>query len=119
MANYVTCVNKDMTLEQLASALLTKTEDGEIAIRTMIVDACDENAIDCTTNSIPLTVNIARAIGINSCGKPALRLGMTPESLANALNLVSYADETAANTALAAGLLYYNQALSAIMITTA
>lgn len=121
MPNFITCANKDLTPEQLMAALLTKTAGlgGEVAIRTMLVPACELDAIDCTTNSLPLKTNLSKAIGINSCGKPALRLGIKAADLALSIGAVSYADLTAANTALAAGVIFYNTALAKLDITTA
>lgn len=119
MVDYIDCTKKDLTLEQLMAALLTKDDDGSVAIRTMIVDACSEDAIDCSKAALPLKSNLAKAIGINGCGKPALRLGITPSDLAAAFGAVAYADLTAANTALAAGVIFYNTALAKLDITTA
>jgi len=119
MTAFVNCINKDLTPEQLMGALLTKTSTGEVAIRTMIVDACAEEAIDCVTNSLPIKTNLAKAIGVNSCGKPAVRLGIKPADLAAAFGAVAYANLAAANTALATGVIFYNTATSKLDITTA
>lgn len=119
MADYLDCIKKDLTPEQLMAALLTKDEDGAVAIRTMLVNACSEDAIDCNKGGLPLKANLAKAIGVNGCGKPALRLGIKPAELAAAFGAVSYANLTAANTALAAGVIFYNTALEKLDITTA
>lgn len=119
MAEFINCTNKDLTPEQLMGALLTKTATGEVAIRTMIVNACALDAIDCVTNSVPIKTNLGKLIGVNSCGKPAVRLGIKPADLAAAFGAVAYADLTAANTALAAGIIFYNTALAKLDITTA
>lgn len=118
MTNFVSCLNKDLTPEQLIGALLTKTSGGELALRTMIVDACALDAISCG-NSIPMEANLGKTIGVNSCGKPAIRLGIKPADLAAAFGAVEYADLTAANAALAAGVIFYNAALAKLDITTA
>lgn len=119
MSNYLDCANKILTPEQLISALLTKNSAGEGAIRVMLTNACTENAIDCSNGALPLQTNLAKAIGVSSCGKPALRLGITPTVLAAHFGAVAYADLTAANTALALGVIFYNTALAKLDITTA
>lgn len=119
MSNFLTCATKDLTADQLLAMLLTKNAAGEVAIRTMITNACANNAIDCANGGIPVGANLSRAIGVASCGLPALRLGIKPADLAAAFGAVAYADLTAANTALAAGVIFYNTALSKLDITTA
>jgi len=119
MTDFLSCATKDLTADQLMSMLLTKNAAGEVAIRTMLTDACAENAIDCATSGIPVGTSLAKAIGVASCGKPALRLGIKPADLAAAFGAVAYADLTAANTALAAGVVFYNTALGKLDITTA
>jgi hypothetical protein len=119
MSEFLSCANKDLTPEQLIGALLTKNEDGEIAIRTMLVDACEENAIDCTTNALPIKTLLAKAIGVNDCSKPALRLGVTPSALAAHLGVPTYDNLTAANVALTAGAIFYNTALTKLDVATA
>ena len=76
MADLFDCDNKVMTPEQLLAALITKTTDGAWAIRTMQVEACELDAIDCNNNSLPPFEVIKKCIGINDCGKPALRLAL-------------------------------------------
>lgn len=119
MAEFISCATKDLTADQLLAMLLTKNAAGEVAIRSMITDACATNAIDCATSGIPVGSNLAKAVGISSCGKPALRLGIKPADLALAFGAVAYADLTAANTALAAGVIFFNTALGKLDITTA
>jgi hypothetical protein len=82
MSDFITCTNKDITPEQLVNALLTKTATGDWALRTMQVEACATDAIDCD-NKHPLTLFdvLKRVVGINECGKPAIRLAIgTDES---------------------------------------
>lgn len=119
MSNFLSCATKDLTADQLLAMLLTKNAAGEVAIRTMLTDACATNAIDCATSGIPVGASIANAIGIASCGKPALRLGIKPADLALAFGALAYADLTAANAALSAGVIFYNTALGKLDITTA
>lgn len=120
MSDFLDCGNANITLEQALSAIMTKTSTGDIAVRTMIVEACATDAIDCSNNAIPLDQLLKSAIGIDAgCSKPALRLGLKREALANAIGAVSYADLTAANTALAAGVIFFNVALAKLDITTA
>lgn len=104
MADFTTCDISHLPLEKLIPALLTKTENGEWAIRTMTVDACAENAIDCNLSALPLDVAIKKCIGIDPiCGKPALRL-------ASAYAVGTYANDAAAAAATPAvpvGGIYY------------
>ena len=75
MANHISCVNKDLTPEQLIKALVTKDANGDFAIRTMYVTACAYDAIDCSNSQIPMFDVLKQCIGIHpTCGKPALRL---------------------------------------------
>lgn len=118
MADYIDCTKKDLTPEQLMAALLTKDADGNVAIRTMLVDACAEDAIDCSKAALPLKANLSKAIGVNDCGKPALRLGITVEALTTHLGL-AFVDNGTAKTALgSAGFTYYDTTLNAWAITT-
>lgn len=120
MADLINCVTKDLTMEQLISMLVTKTTGGEFALRTMVVEACALDAIDCVNHgAYTPEIIFQKLIGVSACGKPALRLGATPEAMANALGIPSYADLTAANTALAAGEIYYDIAIGKPRITTA
>lgn len=119
MADLITCGNNNITLEQAIGACMTKTSGGDVAIRAMFVDACATDAIDCSNNALPLDQLLKSSIGIASCGKPALRLGVKPADLAAAFGAVAYADLTAANTALAAGIIFFNTALGKLDITTA
>lgn len=81
MPNFITCDNADITPAELLSALATKTAAGDWALRTMEVTACAEDAIDCnTTNLTPFEI-LKNMVGINECGKPAIRLAIgTPEA---------------------------------------
>lgn len=74
--DFLNCGNKDLTPEQLVAALLTKDADGNFALRTMEVDACAEDAINCANGSLPIKANLAKTIGITACGKPALRIAV-------------------------------------------
>lgn len=53
--------------------IFTTDENGNVAIRTMNVVGCEEDALSCDD---PRTFEelLAQAIGTNECGKPALRL---------------------------------------------
>ncbi len=118
MADYLDCTKKDLTMEQLMSSLLTKNADGEVAVRIMFTDACAENAIDCNKGGLPLNSNLSKAIGVNDCGKAALRLGVTVEALATHLGL-AFASNAEAKTSLGnAGFTYYDTTLNAWAITT-
>jgi len=119
MADFTSCANSQLTFEQLLSALITKTAGGDKALRVMLVDACTLDAVDCSNNSIDADSLLKASIGIASCGKPAIRLGIKPVDLASAFGAASYADLTAANTALSAGVIFYNIALAKLDITTA
>lgn len=98
---------------------MTETTAGDVAVRTMFVDACANDAIDCNNNTLTKDQLLKSAIGITSCGKPALRLGVKPADLAAAFGAVAYANLTAANTALAAGVIFFNTELGKLDITTA
>jgi len=119
MSDFFDCNNNHITLEQALGACLTETSTGDVAVRAMFVDACATDAIDCSNNDIPLDQLLKSTIGIASCGKPALRLGVKPADLAAAFGAVAYADLTAANTALASGIIFFNTALGKLDITTA
>lgn len=119
MSNFITCNNNTLTPEQILAALLTKDADGNVAIRTMLANACSENAIDCTKNALPLNANLLKAVGISRCGKPALRLGISPQAVALFLGVVSYPNLTTANVSESAGVIFFNVALAKLDITTA
>ena len=78
MPEFITCNNNTLTIEELLSALVTKTSEGDWALRTMEVTACAEDAIDC--NALPEERTpfgiLKKVIGINECGKPAIRLAI-------------------------------------------
>lgn len=76
MSDLINCTNNILTPEQLFAALLTKTDSGDFALRTMQVEACAEDAIDCNNNAVPLFDQFKKVIGINECGKPAIRLAI-------------------------------------------
>lgn len=74
--DFLDCNNKNLTPEQLLSALVTKTATGEWALRTMQVEACELDAIDCSNKTLDSFDILKKVIGINDCGKPAIRLGI-------------------------------------------
>lgn len=76
MPDFFDCNNKNLTVEQLLSALVTKTPTGEWALRTMEVEACELDAIDCSNKTLEPFEILKKVIGINDCGKPAIRLGI-------------------------------------------
>jgi hypothetical protein len=107
MADYITCAIKDLSPEALASALLTKNSSGEFAVRVMFVDACSDDAIDCSNNSFSKEHNHKMSIGISECGKPALRLALPRGSFLN--DIESFADDAAAAAgSVPVGAIYYN-----------
>ena len=119
MPNFLDCTNNSITLEQALAACMTKTSNGDKAVRIMVVDACANDAVDCSNSALTVDQLLKSAIGLASCGKPALRLGIKPVDLAAAFGAASYANLTAANAALAAGVIFYNVALARLDITTA
>lgn len=119
MVELIDCDNNHITFEQALGACMTKTTGGNFAVRTMFVDACALDAIGCNNNAIPLEQLLKSSIGIASCGKPALRLGVKPADLAAAFGATAYTNLTTANTALAAGVIFFNTALGKLDITTA
>lgn len=108
MPDYVSCNINQLTDEQLIAALLTKDEEGNFAIRTTFVDACEEDAIDCATNMLPIGTQLRKCIGVDPvCGKPALRLANTKAAQLNALE--DYANDAAAALGgVPVGGLYYD-----------
>lgn len=118
MSDFMTCGNASITLEQALSAIMTKTSTGDISVRTMLVEACATDAIDCSNNAVPLDQLLKSAIGIDAgCAKPALRLGITVEALATHLGL-AFASNAAAKAALGGGgFTYYDTTLNAWGIT--
>lgn len=74
MSDFITCENNQITDEQLVAALLTQDTSGNWALRTMIVDACAEDALDCNTKDMTLSQMLRKCVGVNDCGKPAIRL---------------------------------------------
>lgn len=116
--DFLSCENAHLTTEQVMSALVTKTSEGDWGIRTMLVEACSENAVDCSNNAIPFDTQFKKCIGISAeCSLPALRLGISKEALATHLGL-AYANNAAAKTALgAAGFQFYNTTTNAWAIT--
>lgn len=99
MSDFITCDNNQLTDDQLFAALVTKDSSGNFALRTMVVDACEEDAIDCSNNTLPIGVIKRKLIGINDCGKPALRIASPVPSFAN--------DSAAASGGIPVGGLYY------------
>lgn len=94
MSNFISCAVKDMTPEQLASALLTKNAAGEMAIRVMFIDGCSSDAIDCNNSNLTAEQKDKLTIGISECGKPALRLALPKGTFLN--NILTFANDTAA-----------------------
>lgn len=108
--NYISCVLKDLTPEALASAMLTKNTDGEIAIRVVFIDADATDGVEC---GIPLNKESAHkaTIGLSEGSKPALRLALPKGSFLN--NIATYADDAAAAVGgLAVGDIYFNSTTS-------
>lgn len=109
MSDFITCDNNSLSDEQLMAALLTKNSDGEWAFRTMFVDACEDDAIDCNSGPVTLQEISRKVIGIDPiCGKPAIRLANT--RAAEIQNLREYANDAAAASAspsIPVGGLYY------------
>lgn len=65
--------NTHLPPKERLRGIFTTDADGNVAIRTMNVVGCEENALSCDD---PRTFEelLAQAIGTNDCGKPALRL---------------------------------------------
>ncbi len=77
MPDFFDCNNKTITPDELLSALLTKTAAGDWALRTMEVTACADDAITCDTpKDMTSFEKLKMVIGINECGKPAIRLAI-------------------------------------------
>lgn len=81
MSDFIDCNNKAISPEELLGALLTKTSAGDWALRTMEVTACATDAVDCSTPPKDFFDIMKAVVGINECGKPAIRLAIgTPEA---------------------------------------
>jgi hypothetical protein len=80
MSDFIDCNNNNISDEELLSALVTKTAAGNWALRTMEVTACAEDAISCDTTNMTPSEILRRVIGINECGKPAIRLAIGTEA---------------------------------------
>ncbi|MDQ3047053.1 MAG: hypothetical protein M3R27_05845 [Bacteroidota bacterium] len=76
MADHINCTNNILTAEQLIAALITKTSGGDWALRTIEVTACAEDAIGCDLSHLTPFDVLKKCIGINECGKPAIRLAI-------------------------------------------
>lgn len=119
MADFISCDNANLTIEQLAGALLTKTSTGDIAVRVMLVEACADDAIDCSNNAVPLDQLLKASIGIGECSKPALRLGLKKTALLTALGIPTYANNAAAVTGgMLTNQAFYNSTTSKITVVT-
>ena len=118
MTAFINCTNANLTIEQVFSALLTKTTGGDWALRTMIVEACATDAIDCENNMVTIEQSVKNCIGIDpSCSKPAIRLGLKKTAFVSALGIPSYVDVATAEAALPAGRVYYDQTSGLIKVT--
>lgn len=108
MSDFINCDNNGLTDEQIMAALITKDDDGNFAFRTMFVDACSEDAIDCSNNSLPISQLSRKTIGLDpDCGKPAIRLANKKAAYLNGIQ--EFADDTAAGVGgLSAGDIYWN-----------
>lgn len=82
MADFINCNNNNITPEQLLNALLTKTSDGDWALRTMQVEACSIEAVECDTPILTPFEALKKVVGINECGKPAIRLAIDQSAMA-------------------------------------
>lgn len=67
------CKDSHLPPEQRLKAVFTKDAEGNVAIRTMNVVGCTEDAVRCDDPRTFMEM-LAASIGINDCGKPALRL---------------------------------------------
>jgi hypothetical protein len=74
--DFITCENAQLTPEQILAALVTKDASGNWALRTMNVTACADDAIGCNNNQLTPVDILKKCIGINECGKPAIRLAI-------------------------------------------
>lgn len=115
MADYISCSIKDMTPDQLAAALLTQNDDGELGIRVVFIDACENEGIDCTNKQLTKEQAHKATIGLADCGKPALRIALPKGSFLN--NVESYVDDAAAASgSVPVGAIYYNTTTSRLHV---
>ena len=74
----VDCENAYLTPEEQLKSLITKDANGNLAIRIVEVEACEEDGITCDTNHLSLADLLVQCIGTSACGKPAIRLAKPP-----------------------------------------
>lgn len=70
------CVNNHLTLEQQVNRMLRTTPgaNGLTGIATIKMLSGYTNKIPCDLNHLSFTDLLLRAIGVDSCGKPAIRV---------------------------------------------
>jgi outer membrane protein assembly factor BamB len=77
----ITCENKDLLpLMTLLASCFGKDADGNVYLRTTVVDACgDTPAIDCANNNLTEAEQVEQllrtSIVLNCEGKPSLAIG--------------------------------------------
>lgn len=74
----ITCENSHLSPEELLKSLITKDVDGNLAIRVISVEGCEEDGVTCDTNHLSLADLLIQCIGTSECGKPAIRLATAP-----------------------------------------
>lgn len=116
MTDFLRCDLSHLTMEDLLPALLTKTANGEWAFRTMIVDGCADDAINCSNNAIDFDSAFKNCIGIDpGCGKPAIRLASN--TFAGIRTFANDAAAAAATPAVPVGGIYYKTGVGLVART--
>lgn len=98
------CNTAHLSFEELISALITKTATGEWALRTTFVDACANEAVDCSNHVLSVDSMLKKLIGVDpNCGKIAIRLANP------GLTYLPFVNDAAAITGgILVGQSYYN-----------
>lgn len=84
MADGIICENSHLSIDEQLKSVITEDGNGAKSIRTMFVEACENDGVSCEEGQLPFEHFLAGSIGINECGKPALRLAL-PTSVYQAL----------------------------------
>lgn len=72
------CTNNYLSTEDLLKALVTKDSDGNLALRIVEVEGCEEDGLGCDVSHLGFEDLLRLCIGVSECGKPAIRLAKPP-----------------------------------------
>lgn len=115
MTSFIKCDNSQLTEKQLQQAILAK-ENNEFGIRVIILGNAANDAIDCSNNGLDEDSIFKNVIGIDSDGKPAIRVAIKKRALIQALGVLSFTNNTtAAAGGIVAGDIYFNTTTSKLV----